>query len=80
MSEDGAEAAYMFRPDVNGGEHAYKTMREIDVAASVGSLAVSYDKFGKEQMGEDKYAKIFVAGYERDFVFVFSFAPLYDND
>ena len=43
-------------------------------------MAVSYDKFGNEQMGEDKYAKIFVAGYERDFVFVFSFAPLYDND
>ncbi|GMH81738.1 hypothetical protein TrST_g11959 [Triparma strigata] len=71
LSGDGSESAYIFRPDVGG---SYSLMCEIDCGATVGSLAVSYTRFCGG--GKEGYAKLFIAAYERDKVFVFSFDPL----
>ncbi|GMI01886.1 hypothetical protein TrLO_g8114 [Triparma laevis f. longispina] len=72
LKGDGSESAYIFRPNHN--DQTYSLMCEIDCGATVGSLAVSYSKFCGE--GEEGYAKLFVAAYERDKVFVFSFDPV----
>jgi hypothetical protein len=71
LSGDGSESAYIFRPDGDSGR--YSLMCEIDCGATVGSLAISYKKFCRE--GEEGYAKLFIAAYERDKVFVLGFGP-----
>ena len=52
-------------------------MCEIDVGATVGSVAVGYGGFVGE--GEGGWAKVALAGYERDKVFVFGFGSEEDG-
>ena len=77
VSGDCAESAYIFRPATSKDHHEdpstyYKLMCEIDIDATVGSLAIGYSNFCDIEGQSDGCAKIFIPAYEKNKILVFS--------
>merc|ERR1711982_220043 len=83
VSGDCAESAYIFRPatttTTNHNNHNhnndpntyYKLMCEIDIEATVGSLAIGYNNFCNIDYGQSNgNAKIFIPAYEKNKIYV----------
>ena len=76
VSGDCAESAYIFRPATSNHHDDpstyYKLMCEIDIEATVGSLAIGYSNFCDVEGQSDGSAKIFIPAYEKNKILVFS--------
>jgi hypothetical protein len=79
VAGDCAESAFIFRPEKIVGsklvlqdpDAQYKLMCEIKCGATVGSIAVGYDKLCSVEQ-EPGYAKLYIPCYEKDKILVFA--------
>lgn len=78
VAGDCAESAFIFRPDklesklsYKDPDAQYKLMCEIKCGATVGSIAVGYDRLCSVEQEAD-YAKLYIPCYEKDKILVFA--------